>query len=71
VYPTAFNGGITVDTVTTSGPMVGAFYVLSVAGALFIGLLMALYLAVVHRSMQAPASPPSSPPSTASNSPNP
>lgn len=71
VYPTAFNGGITVDAVTTSGPMVGAFYVLFVAGALFVGLLMALYLAVVHRSMQAPASPPSSPPSTTSNSPNP
>ncbi len=71
VYPTAFNGGITVDAVTTSGPMVGAFYVLSVAGAIFIGLLMALYLTAVRRSLQVPASPSPGPSSAAPNSPNP
>jgi cytochrome d ubiquinol oxidase subunit II len=71
VYPTAFNGGITVDSVTTSGPMVGAFYILSIAGAVFIGLLMALYLTAVQRSMRTPASPSPSPAPAAPTSPNP
>jgi len=69
VYPTAFNGGIGVDSVTTSGPMVGAFYVLSVAGAVFVGLLMALYLTAVHRAARAPGSPASSAGSATPNSP--
>ena len=68
VYPTAFHGGITVDAVSTTGPMVGAFYVLSVAGAVFVGLLMALYLTAVRRSMETPATP--RPPASASTAPN-
>jgi len=54
VYPTAFNGAIPVDQVTTSGPMVGAFYLLSAAGVVVVGLLMALYLFAVHRATARP-----------------
>ena len=61
VYPTAFHGGISVDAVTTSGPMVGAFYVLSAAGAVIVGLLMVLYLTAVVRVGRAP--PPARAPS--------
>jgi cytochrome bd ubiquinol oxidase subunit II len=50
VYPTAFHGGITVDAVTTTGPMVGAFEILTAVGIVIVGLLMALYLVVVSRS---------------------
>jgi cytochrome bd ubiquinol oxidase subunit II len=50
VYPTAFHGAISVDAVTTTGPMVNAFLVLSAAGVVIVGLLMALYLVVVTRS---------------------
>jgi cytochrome d ubiquinol oxidase subunit II len=71
VYPTAFNGGITVDAVTTTGPMVGAYYVLSAVGAVFVGSLMALYLVAVQRSLRARPAPPSPPATAASNSPNP
>ena len=54
VYPTAFNGGISVDTVTTTGPMVDAFYVLSAAGAIIVGLLMVLYLMTAARAGRVP-----------------
>jgi cytochrome d ubiquinol oxidase subunit II len=60
VYPTAFNGALPVDAVTTTGALVGAYYVLSVIGVVVVTLLMALYLfAVQHasavRSAPAPA----------------
>lgn len=50
VYPTAFHGGIKVDSVTTQGPMVGAFLVLTAVGIVVVGGLMVLYLVVVTRS---------------------
>jgi cytochrome d ubiquinol oxidase subunit II len=53
VYPTAFHGGIGVDAVTTTGPMVSAFLVLSVAGLVIVGLLMIFYMAVIGRSNRA------------------
>jgi len=63
VYPTAFHGGITVDAVTTTGPMVNAFLLLSAVGIVLVGLLMALYLAVVTRSgrLKAGGTPPAQP----------
>jgi cytochrome bd ubiquinol oxidase subunit II len=60
VYPTAFGGRLSVDAVTTSGPMVQAFEILSVAGAILIGLLMTLYMVASRRSAE-PARPPGGP----------
>ena len=63
VYPTAFHGGLSVDGVTTTGPMVGAFYVLSAAGIVIVGLLMVLYLSIVTRTSRGPPHAPTpSPP---------
>ncbi|HYA70427.1 MAG TPA: hypothetical protein VEH28_03570 [Thermoplasmata archaeon] len=59
VYPTAFklNGGLSVDAVTTSGPMVGAFYLLTLIGAFVVGLLMVLYMLTVWRAARLPMPP--------------
>jgi len=57
VYPTAFNGALPVDAVTTSGPMVGAFYILTAAGIVVVGLLSVLFLVVVWRAKQARVPP--------------
>ena len=63
VYPTAFNGGLPVDAVTTTGPMVGAYYILSAAGIVIVGLLMVLYLSTVTRVGRLPPhAPVGSPP---------
>jgi cytochrome bd ubiquinol oxidase subunit II len=56
VYPTAFNGAIPVDSVTTTGPMVGAFYVLTVVGIVVVGLLMAMYMLTIRHAAQVHAS---------------
>ncbi len=58
VYPTAFHGGITVNAVTTSGPMVNAFLLLSSVGLAVIGLLMAFYMIVAGRSARSSLSRP-------------
>jgi len=62
VYPTAFanasGGPLRVDSVTTSGPMVGAFDILSVAGAVIVGLLMVLYMLAANRAAQGLPPPP-------------
>lgn len=50
VYPTAFGGALKVDAITTTGPMANAFLILSVAGAIIIGLLMVLYIFAVENS---------------------
>jgi cytochrome d ubiquinol oxidase subunit II len=72
VYPTAFvnaaGGPLSVNSVTTSGPMVGAFDLLSVAGAVIIGLLMVLYMFAAYRSGRA-APGPRTPPAAAVVSP--
>lgn len=66
VYPTAFHGGISVDAVTTSGPMVNAFLILSAIGLVVVGLLMVLYMVVVARAGGGRASAPAdAPPSVA------
>jgi cytochrome d ubiquinol oxidase subunit II len=62
VYPTAFNGAISVDAVTTSGPMVGAFYLLSAVGLVVVGFLMVLYMLVVRRATRIPSPPAVAPP---------
>jgi len=54
VYPTFLNGALTVDGVTTQGPMVGAFDLLSWVGAVVVGLLMALYMLTVWRATRSP-----------------
>ena len=57
VYPTAFRnaagGPLSVSSVTTSGPMVGAFDLLSVIGAVVVGGLMVLYMVAARRAGQA------------------
>jgi len=67
VYPTAFQqaGGLSVDAVTTTGPMVGMFYVLTAVGAVVVGLLMVLYMLTVWRAERLPPSPAPSAPSMA------
>jgi cytochrome d ubiquinol oxidase subunit II len=59
VYPTAFHGAtagpLSVDAVTTSGPMVGAFYVLTAVGIVVVGFLMAVYLLAVRHAAQGAA----------------
>lgn len=54
VYPTAFGGTLPVDSVTATGAMADAFIVLSIAGAVIIGLLMTLYLLAVRNSKKRP-----------------
>ncbi len=61
VYPTAFNGALSVDASTTTGPMVDAYYVLSVAGAIIVGLLMVLYLSAAWRAGRARPPAPTEP----------
>jgi len=58
VYPTAFAGRLNVDAVTTTGPMVPAFEILSVAGAIVVGLLMVLYMVAARRSARTDGSGP-------------
>ena len=53
VYPTFLNGALSVDAVTTHGPMVGAFYGLTAVGFIVVGLLMALYMLSAWRSGKA------------------
>ena len=65
VYPTAFHGAISVDQVTTSGPMVGAFYVLTGVGVVVVGLLMALYMFAVWRAGRTASAVPRVPPPAA------
>jgi cytochrome d ubiquinol oxidase subunit II len=68
VYPTAFHsatgGPLSVDAVTTTGPMVGAFYLLTGMGIVVVGLLMTLYMVTVWRSTHARGA--GSPPPSAS-----
>ncbi len=66
VYPTAFGGALPVQEVTATGPMVGAFYLLTVVGALFIGALMVLYLLTVRRAAAMDAAASGTPASPAS-----
>ena len=54
VYPTAFGGRLNVNAHTTSGPMVAAFEILSVLGAVIVGALMALYLLAARRTAALP-----------------
>ena len=50
VYPTAFAGGISVDAVTSTGPMVDAFLLLSAVGAVLVAFLMVLYMSAANRA---------------------
>ena len=65
VYPTAFNGALPVDAVTTKGPMVGAFYVLTAIGAVVVGLLNVMLILVVWRAQRTRAATARSQPPTA------
>ena len=56
VYPTAFNGALPVEAVTTHGPMVGAYYVLTGVGVVVVGLLNVLFILVAWRAQRAQAS---------------
>lgn len=50
VYPTAFGRTLDVDSFTTSGPMSGAFMVLTIIGGILIAVMIYIYLMAVNRS---------------------
>lgn len=49
VYPDAFGGKLPVDAFTTSGPMTGMFYAISLAGIIILGILVIFYAFAVKR----------------------
>lgn len=50
VYPSSFGRSISVDAVTTAGPMAGAFLAITVVGSVLLGIMIAVYLIMVKRS---------------------
>lgn len=50
VYPYAFGKSLSVDALTTSGPMAQAFLVITLIGGILLGIMIAVYLLMVRRS---------------------
>lgn len=49
VYPTAFGGAVSVDSLTATGPMVGAYFAISLVGGIILAVLVAFYAIAVKR----------------------
>lgn len=49
VYPKAFGQSISVDSLTTSGPMYSAYFLISLIGGILLAILIALYSVAVAR----------------------
>lgn len=49
VYPTAFGGVLNVDSVTTSGPMGGAYFAITLVGGILLTVLIAFYAVAASR----------------------
>lgn len=49
VYPTAFGGAISVDAVTTSGPMSSAYFSMTAVGGTILAILVIFYAVAVSR----------------------
>ncbi len=53
VYPSAFGGAVSVDAVTTSGPMKFAYFSMTLVGGIILGILVALYVVAWGRRNRA------------------
>ena len=54
VYPKAIGQALPIDAVTTSGPMAGAFFSMTVLGSSLLALMLALYVMVAARGPNGP-----------------
>ncbi len=50
VYPDSFGRTVNVDAITTSGPMAGAFLVITVIGLFLLSLMIVVYVLMVQRA---------------------
>lgn len=50
VYPTLAGGAISVDTVTTGGPMASAYLSITAIGGTILAIMLALYMSIVKRT---------------------
>ncbi len=55
VYPTAFGGTLNVDEFTTSGPMSGAFMIITAIGGILLAVMIYIYLMAVKKTQGAKA----------------
>ncbi len=49
VYPSVLGGEVSVDSVTTAGPMASAFVTITMVGGALLAAMLALYMAVIRR----------------------
>lgn len=57
VYPFAFGKSLSVDAITTTGPMAQSFFVITVVGGLLLAVMLAIYLFAVKRHIARGAAP--------------
>lgn len=50
VYPNAFGKALAVDSITTAGPMAGAFITITVLGGFLLAVMLAIYLFAVRKA---------------------
>lgn len=50
VYPSAFGRAVSIDAITTSGPMAGAFFAITDVGVSLLAIMIAFYVMLVKRS---------------------
>lgn len=55
VYPDSFGRTISVDSITTSGPMAGAFLTITIVGGLLLAVMIGIYALMVQRSYKSRA----------------
>lgn len=52
VYPTSFGRAVSVDALTTTGPMANAFMAITVVGGALLAVMLIIYVFIVQRSYQ-------------------
>lgn len=57
VYPSAFGRAVSIDAITTSGPMAGAFLVITSIGLPLLAVMIAIYVLLVRRTQSMNAEP--------------
>lgn len=50
VYPSAVGGAISIDAVTTSGPLASAYFTITAVGGVMLAIMLGLYMSVTMRS---------------------
>ncbi len=50
VYPSAFGRAVSIDAITTSGPMANAFFVITAVGVPLLAIMIAIYVLLVRRT---------------------